>query len=98
MTSSSREVKKKYPSASTFPISAVRYQASSVVKRSAVRSGASTYPVNHINGLSVASAICPSTTAARNPGSARPIEPGRTGARTSSCQPLTITIPCSVCP
>ena len=41
MTSSSRAEKKKYPSSSTRPVSPVRYQRPSSVKRSAVFSGAS---------------------------------------------------------
>ena len=51
MTSSSREEKKKNPSSSVIPASPVMYQRPSSLNRCFVFSGASTYPVNHINGL-----------------------------------------------
>ena len=46
MTSSSRELKKKLPSASRWPVSPGRYQRPSSVYRDAVFSGASRYPAN----------------------------------------------------
>ena len=71
--------------------------------RSAVLSGASTYPVNHISGdrarsmatrptsptAAGSSARLFSTTACQ-PGMGRPIEPCLSGPMTSSCHPLTI--------
>src|SRR3954463_1622273 len=83
------------------PASPVRYQAPSSMNRSAVCSGAPAYPGNHSSGLSVTPIAtrptCPggstvaevsSRTAADQPGSGRPMEPGRTGSPPGCGRPL----------